>query len=191
MADDANSSSAASMVESNISTVEAAYSYALEQNGPNGGIFSTPNPSAYDAIQNDRSGIDAWEQAGRTAAANNTTPGVNGWSGWIQAGQAWIDGFPGIGVAGEVSFELDDAVSNAISSVASVTSALAGNPSVAAADGASSITSGVGSVSATVSKIGSSVATAAAGLGGSLKWIGIGAVVIVVGMVALKYGPKG
>ncbi len=134
--------------------------YAQAIDVADGGLLSLPNPETLRAIRGLRATINGWASRGRNAAAAGTAPGAGGWSGWVAAGQSFISNFPGISVDG-VTFSLGE--------IADTTAAAVGGFVGRASDAAIDVAGNVGN---------------------TLKWLGIGTVLVVLGLVALKYGPS-
>lgn len=157
-------------VEASIAKVQSARDRALVSlELSNFAIFPQFSSEA-DAIK----GMDpvkvAWEKRGRDSAKAGTAPGTKGWTGWTQGGQELINGYQtssksaGLGLLSDITTTAKEAPKTTVQA-AKKAAAVAGQV-------AASVGDAVGSVGAT------------------LKWVGIGAVVIVVGLAALKFGPS-
>ncbi len=164
----------AAQVAANIARVGAARDRALASLELSYFGFMPTYSSGASAIR----GLDpvkaAWEKRGKDALAAGKPPGANGWSGWVQGGRDLIDGYVR---------EAGDAGKEALKDIVSVAAS-------APATSAKAVVTAAKKTAAVAVQVADSVGTAATVVGSTLKWVGIGAVLLVGGLVALKYGPR-
>ncbi len=83
----------APQVEERIASVNSAYSKALDALSGSMIIGQTEaEENATGVVRGFRDDIDSWSARGRDSLKKGTSPGGSGWKGWVNAGNAYIDG---------------------------------------------------------------------------------------------------
>lgn len=82
-----------SQVEARIASVNSAYDKAIA--ALSGGIFgqSDAEKNATYNVAQFRDDVDEWAARGRDAVRSGKQPGAKGWSGWVDRGNVYIEGF--------------------------------------------------------------------------------------------------
>lgn len=157
-------------VADNVSRVDRAYASELFQLDTKTFSFLPQFTNAANAIKALKPTIAAWAKRGQDAAAAGTAPGANGWAGWVKAGQAFIDGFVDIkGSAGQYALaDIKDTVKQAPATTAKAVKTTAKAAVVVASKAAEAVGDTVTSGFST------------------LKWVGVGLVVVVAGLAVIK-----
>ncbi len=160
----------AKQVRTNVDRVRSARDWALAQKELGMMAWLPQNKNAAAGIRGLSPAIEAWAKTGQDAAAARKAPGTKGWAGWIAAGQEFVKGLPDIADAGS-KYALQDIVSTAREAPATSAKAV----KATAKKTAEVATKAAAAVGETVTSVGS-----------TLKWVGVGAAVLLVAVIGFR-----